>query len=170
MPTLQKSVANKSKHRGGSAASDAVVKLVPAGTFEEMNRVFSNEFGTTSTATAAPATGGAKRKTGGAPRRKTPPKVDVNASASRKMLVHNKKGGSTSIGKMDPEPYKIPQSLPDVKSGFLSSTFIEPNPAVVPYPQHDLASRPIETLDAVSGGASRKAKSNAKSKAKSKKA
>lgn len=173
MPTSQNSSqkAKSKKLRGGSAASDAVVKLVPEGTFEHMNQMFNNDF-------AGPkAEGGAanrKKKAGGA--RKTAPKVDMNASAPTKMMVRNKKGGAfgTSIGKMEAAPYKIPQTLPDGKGGVMSY-FTEPNPAVVPYPQHDLASKELTGMDAMtSGGAaprktlttkSTKSKAKAKSKA-----
>lgn len=173
MPASQNSSqkAKSKKLRGGSAASDAVVKLVPSGTFEHMNQMFSNDF-------AAPKAGGAanrKKKASGGGARKTAPKVDMNASAPTKMLVHNKKGGAfgTSIGKMEAAPYKIPQTLPDGRGG-LMSYFTEPNPAVVPYPQHDLASKELAGMDAMaSGGAaprktltkSAKAKSKAKAKA-----
>jgi hypothetical protein len=175
MPASQNSSqkAKSKKLRGGSAASDAVVKLVPAGTFEQMNQTFSNDF-------AGPKAGGAtanrKKKASGGGARKTAPKVDMNASAPTKMLVHNKKGGAygTSIGKMEAAPYKIPQTLPDGRSGLLSY-FTEPNPAVVPYPQYDLASKDLSGMDPMtSGGAaprktlakSAQAKSKAKSKSK----
>jgi hypothetical protein len=164
MPASQNSSpkAKSKKLRGGSSASDAVVKLVPEGTFEQMNQMFSNDF-------AGPKAGGAnsKKKAGGA--RKTPPKVDMNASAPNKMLVHNKKGGAygTSIGKMDAAPYKIPQTLPDSRGGLLSY-FTEPNPAAVPYPQHDLASKPLTGMDAMTSGGAAPRKTLAKSKAKAK--
>ncbi len=168
MPASQNSSpkAKSKKLRGGSSASDAVVKLVPEGTFEQMNTMFSNDF-------AGPKAGGAnansKKKASGGAARKTAPKVDMNASAPNKMMVHNKKGGAygTSIGKMEVAPYKIPQTLPDGKGG-LMSYFTEPNPAVVPYPQHDLASKDLAGMDAMRSGGAAPRKSLAKSKAKAK--
>lgn len=129
--------------KGGSSASDAVVKLVTPGTFEKMNALFTNDFNKA-------FAGGAKSK--------------------------SKKGGAafnTSIGKMDSLPYKIPQDLPAAKTSWLSEPVnIDPN--VVPYPQHDLASREISTMDTVSnmtnvavksGGAKMASKAKAKAKA-----
>lgn len=115
--------------KGGSTASDAVIKLVPTDTFQQMNRMFSNDFS---------ISGGAKRRAAPAP------KVDMNASAKVKMTVRNaKKGGAfhASIGKMDAPAYDIPKDLP-------AKSFDTPMSSV-PYPQQELASRDISYMDVV---------------------
>lgn len=144
--------------KGGSTASDAVVKLVTHNTFEQMNRSFSNDFSIA----------------GGAKRRATPtPKVDMNAAAAVKMTVRNaKKGGAfhASIGKMDTPAYDIPKALP-------TRSFDTPM-TTVPFPQLELASRDISYMDVIGkqagAGAASKSKraapkvTKAKAKAKAK--
>lgn len=153
---MPQSKPKQRKQKGGSTASDAVTKLVSPSTFEQMNKNFTNEF---------------KSSIGGSScRRKTSSKaanVDMNRFPATSIMVHNThKGGATadaSIGRMDAEPYSIPNNVASEK-GSMPLNLDLLNMDVVPYPQQELAERylPHQTVvgDAskatATGGASKK--------------
>lgn len=153
------------KLKGGSTASDAVIKHVPDAAFEQMNRQFTNDFA---------ISGGARRS------KRVAPRIDLNAAPSMKMVIRNKKGGANtyhaSIGKPEVPPYKIPESLPSPASGnsLLPSVLTNwTQPAqTVPYPQLELAARDTSSLTSVAdqgppqvGAGKYKSKSKSKSAA-----
>jgi hypothetical protein len=162
MPPKKKSL------KGGSTASDAVIKHVPDAAFEMMNRQFTNDFA---------ISGGARRS------KRAAPKVDLNASSSMRMVIRNKKGGANtyhaSIGKPDVPPYKVPESLPSHSGNSILPSALTnwTQPAqTVPYPQLEIAARDTSSLSSVAdkgppqvgAGKAKSAKASAKSKSKTK--
>jgi len=160
MPPKKKSL------KGGSTASDAVIKHVPDTAFEQMNRQFTNDFA---------ISGGARRSI-----KRAAPRIDLNAAPSMKMVIRNKKGGANtyhaSIGKPEVPPYKIPESLPSPSGNNILPSVLTSwtqTAQTVPYPQLELAARDTSSLTSVSGNGppqigAGKYKSKAKAKPKAK--
>lgn len=149
--------------KGGSTASDFVVKHIPDAAFEQMNRAFSNEF-------AISGGGGARIK-------KATPKIDMNASPTVKMVIRNKKGGATDsnaflaeIGRSEMPINNVPEILPTSTSNGMLASLTNWNSGTrsVPYPQLEIASRDMTAMRTVGGSSTAKAKAKAKSKAKPK--
>ncbi len=146
----------KKSLKGGSTASDAVIKHVPDSAFEQMNRQFTNDF---------TISGGARRSKRAAPR------IDLNAAPSVRMVIRNKKGGANTyhanIGKPEVPPYKIPESLPSPSAGNnilpnVLTSWTQPS-QTIPYPQLELAARDTSSLAQVGAGTKQKSKQSAKS-------
>ena len=151
----------KTSMKGGSTASDAVMKHVPDAAFEQMNRAFTTDF----------------KINGGA--RQTPSKIDMNASPTVKMIIRNKRGGANvfhaDIGKPDVQQYNVPNALPTSSMNGMFSKFTNLNQGTpIPYPQLEMASRDFSATQTIGdklpqvGAGIPKAKAKAKANAKSK--
>jgi hypothetical protein len=162
---------SKKSLRGGSTASDAVMKHVPDAAFEQMNRAFTNDF---------TISGGARRVQRVTPKKRVAPKIDMNASPTVKMVIRNKKGGANvfhaDIGKPDVQQYNVPNALPASSMSGMFSKFTNWNQGTqtIPYPQLEMASRDFGATQTIGdkpphvGAGKPKAKAKAKSKAKAK--
>jgi hypothetical protein len=130
--------SNKPK-KGGSLASDSVVKLVSPAAFESLNSMFSNKL----------SIGGGTNCN-----KRAIPKVNLNETANARMMVYNKSGGKGNfkktggglipnvvggpVGRMD-SGFIPPPAVPSTSSTSLDMTSI-------PQSQQALLSMSIDTM------------------------